>query len=283
MLQHEPQEQPTTTEQPVPAAQRRVTSKELARAINALEARKEAAASELAGTVPIGQVVDELKLEATPEQIWDQVQKQRQAAGQASAERAAAQKADENTASDTPHETFHRTAREVGNAAAQAILAAQAAVQAASAQAAATQAAAQAGARAYQRPRHHWRGRGRGRWWAFFGIGCAIYGVTHGHLLNGHTLGSLATSNAVIRGDNQTMTSSTAGKDMAVVGNKNTITLLGNCPTLTLTGSGSHVRVEGTAGHVIAVGSNNTVVYTQGGKPSLFQVGDGNRVGPSAP
>lgn len=64
MLQHESQEQTAT-----PAAQIRVTSEELAQAINALEASKDEAARHLAGTIPIGEVIQELKLEATPDEI----------------------------------------------------------------------------------------------------------------------------------------------------------------------------------------------------------------------
>ena len=58
MLQHEPQEQAASTPAAleIPAAQIRVTSEELAQAINALEASKDAAARHLAGTVPIGEV-----------------------------------------------------------------------------------------------------------------------------------------------------------------------------------------------------------------------------------
>lgn len=85
MLQHE-QEQPLET----PAAQIRVTSEELAQAINALEASKDESARRLAGTVPIGEVVQELRLEATPEEVWAQVQRQRAREG---ADDAAAQKA----------------------------------------------------------------------------------------------------------------------------------------------------------------------------------------------
>lgn len=83
MLQHEPQEQEQPA--PPPAAQIRVTSEELAQAINALEASKDEAARHLAGTVPIGEVVAELKLEATPEEVWAQVQRQRAQAAQAQA------------------------------------------------------------------------------------------------------------------------------------------------------------------------------------------------------
>lgn len=91
MLQHEPQEQSAAT----PTAQIRVTAEELAQAINALEASKDEEAQHLAGTVAIGQVVDELKLEATPEELWAQVQKQR---ARLVAEAAAAQEAREQTA-----------------------------------------------------------------------------------------------------------------------------------------------------------------------------------------
>lgn len=83
MLQHESQEQAAAT----PAAQIRVTSEELAQAINALEAREDEAARHLAGTVPIGEVVAELKLEATPEEVWAQVQRQRAQAAQEEAAR----------------------------------------------------------------------------------------------------------------------------------------------------------------------------------------------------
>ena len=88
MLQHEPQEH-ESQEQPtaIPAAQVRVTSEELAQAINALEASKDEAARRLAGTVPIGEVVQELKLEATPEEVWAQVQRQRAQVAQEEAAR----------------------------------------------------------------------------------------------------------------------------------------------------------------------------------------------------
>jgi len=77
MLEHEPQETPapqTFTAQ-IPAAERRVSAEELTRAVSALEDAK--AAERIAGVAPIGQVVDELGLDSTPEEIWAQVQKQR--------------------------------------------------------------------------------------------------------------------------------------------------------------------------------------------------------------
>ncbi len=91
MLKNETEE-PTI---PMPAAQIRVTPEELAAAMSALEAGKQEAAHHLEGTVPIGQVVEEMGLEATPEEVWAQVQKQRaqgqqEAAAQAEARRTAA-------------------------------------------------------------------------------------------------------------------------------------------------------------------------------------------------
>ena len=72
MLEHEPQETPAAQ---IHAAQRRVSAEELTRAVSALEDAK--AAERVAGVAPIGQVVDELGLDSTPEEIWAQVQKQR--------------------------------------------------------------------------------------------------------------------------------------------------------------------------------------------------------------
>ena len=83
MLQHEPSEQAAAT----PAAQIRVTSEEMTAAINALQAGKDEAARHLAGTVPIGEVVSELNLDATPEEVWAQVQRQRAQAAQEEAGR----------------------------------------------------------------------------------------------------------------------------------------------------------------------------------------------------
>lgn len=244
MLQHESHEQPTTT----PAAQIRVTSEELTQAINALQASKDEAARHLAGTVPIGEVVKELNLEATPEEVWTQVQKQRtqQAAEAAAAEAAAAQR-----------------------------------TQAAAAQAGIYQTPPQAPLQQIPlqiplRPR-----RRRWRWWAIAGVAWAAYGIAHGSFSSSHTAGSALSG--VITGDHQTLTSRTQGKAVEVLGDKDTLVLQGNCPTLTITGDGNHIRVEGTVGRIIAMGDNNSVVYTQGEAPALSGFGDGNQVGPSAP
>ncbi len=74
MLQHEqtdPQTVLPTISLPVPsAADARVTPDELNAALKALEDQQNS-------TVAIGSVVDELRLNATSEQIWEQVQRQR--------------------------------------------------------------------------------------------------------------------------------------------------------------------------------------------------------------
>ena len=65
MLQHESEEPPASS-----AAQARVTPHELNAALKTLEDQQN-------NTVAIGSVVDELRLNATPEEIWAQVEKQR--------------------------------------------------------------------------------------------------------------------------------------------------------------------------------------------------------------
>ncbi|MGI4788308.1 MAG: DUF3060 domain-containing protein [Janthinobacterium lividum] len=72
MLKHETEESISEN-----AAQARVTPDELNAALKALDADKQQVARLEASTVPIREVVDELHLDATPEQIWAQVQKQR--------------------------------------------------------------------------------------------------------------------------------------------------------------------------------------------------------------
>ena len=84
------------------ASQTRVTPEELAQALAAIETRKQAEVSRLAGTIPISQAVSELNLDSTPEEILAEVQAQReqiqreQAEQQAQAgqQRQAAQQAD---------------------------------------------------------------------------------------------------------------------------------------------------------------------------------------------
>ena len=61
----------------VPASQRRVKTAELAKAIAAIEARRAEQARALEGTVLIGQAVQEMSLDYSPEQIWAEVQARR--------------------------------------------------------------------------------------------------------------------------------------------------------------------------------------------------------------
>ena len=56
----------------------RVTPQELSEALAAIETRKQAEASRLAGTIPIEDAVSELHLDSTPEEIWAEVNAQRQ-------------------------------------------------------------------------------------------------------------------------------------------------------------------------------------------------------------
>ncbi len=69
MLKHED----TPHSPPSPAAQVRVTPEELAAAITRLEAKKDAGQRNLEGTVAIGEVVQQLGLDATPEEVLDEV------------------------------------------------------------------------------------------------------------------------------------------------------------------------------------------------------------------
>ncbi len=71
MLKHE--DNPQT--QPPPAAQVRVTPEELAAAVTALQIRKEGQP----GTIAIGDAVDELGLDVTPEEVLAEVQARRKA------------------------------------------------------------------------------------------------------------------------------------------------------------------------------------------------------------
>ncbi len=63
----------------VSAAQARVTPQELAQATAAIEARQNAIAQHEAATIPIGEAVHQLNLEATPEEVLAEVQAQRKA------------------------------------------------------------------------------------------------------------------------------------------------------------------------------------------------------------
>lgn len=86
------------TEQPSAVGGNRVTPEELSQALAAIEARKQAEASRLAGTIPIDQAVSELHLDSTSEEIWVEVQAQRVKAAAAQHEQRLPRQA-------RPHET----------------------------------------------------------------------------------------------------------------------------------------------------------------------------------
>ena len=73
MLEHEPRQD----QGPGQAANTRVTAEEFAAAIDAVERRKAAERERLASTVPIGQTIDELRIDATPDEILREVEAQR--------------------------------------------------------------------------------------------------------------------------------------------------------------------------------------------------------------
>lgn len=70
----QPGTQKTETPKAGEAAQVRVTTKELADAMASLQARKEAAARRMEGSIPLGEAIQELQLDATPEELLAEVQ-----------------------------------------------------------------------------------------------------------------------------------------------------------------------------------------------------------------
>ncbi len=80
MLKNQEAEQPAQT----PSSAPQVTPEELSAALAAIEARRQAEAAHLAGTIALDQAVSELHLDSTPGEIWAEVQAQRAAAPQKS-------------------------------------------------------------------------------------------------------------------------------------------------------------------------------------------------------
>ena len=77
MLKHEENTQSSAQPPSPPAAEVRVTPEELAAAITRLEAKKDAHLRQADGTVAIGDVVEQLGLNATPEEILAEVEAER--------------------------------------------------------------------------------------------------------------------------------------------------------------------------------------------------------------
>ena len=74
MLKHEEDSETS----PRPAAQVRVTPEELATALSRIEARKDAGQRQVDGTIPIGEAMQQLGVDATPEEVLAEVQAIRQ-------------------------------------------------------------------------------------------------------------------------------------------------------------------------------------------------------------
>lgn len=86
MLHHEEPENAVTPPgqaAALPAAQVRVTAEEFARAVARHQARREEAAKHLEGTVSLGEAVQELNIDITPEELLAEVQASRAAQKQA--------------------------------------------------------------------------------------------------------------------------------------------------------------------------------------------------------
>ncbi len=73
-----PQHQTTSPEEATSSANARVTPEELAKALAAVEARRERSAQEAAGTIPIGEAIQQLGFDASPDEVWVEIQAQRQ-------------------------------------------------------------------------------------------------------------------------------------------------------------------------------------------------------------
>jgi hypothetical protein len=80
-MSNDPSQDKTSREEIPSVTQERVTSEELNQALARIEARKAEEARRTAGTIPLGQAVEELGLDATPAEIFAEVQAQRQSTG----------------------------------------------------------------------------------------------------------------------------------------------------------------------------------------------------------
>ncbi len=257
MLQHESQHE--SQEPAIPSAsEARVTPEELNAALKALDADKQQAARREAGTVPIGAVVDELGLDATPEQIWAQVQRQRaDADAQAAAQKAAA---------DAPREALGRAARSVRESAAQAV------------------ASAQTPAAGRRRVRG-WREM-KGWLWVAFWCSGGLGWLTLSPLIHHNA----APAGIVVSGDSVTGSYNIQGtgpqRDVAVSGEHDAITLRGDVRNLNVDGANNTVTVIGSVEAVTVDDDGNAVHWTKepaGKTVRPVITGDDDKVGLSGP
>jgi hypothetical protein len=254
MLHNEQENNDSQPVQAVPPAQRRVTADELNAALNALESRKQEEAKQGRETVAIGEVVQELGLDLTPEEIWQQIESQR--AAQSSPPKTPP--AESPHLAQTVNETLHAAAQQAHKIAGQA-----------SAAAAATYIAAQAA-----QSRRHGRSRRGGLGvlgilLALTCIGIASFSSNHGLMING--------DHAIIPYAGHYGTA-------VVTGDEDTITLSGGCDTLTVLGDHDHITITGTVKHIVTLGDDNIIQWTQqpsGQSPSISDNGDGNRISPA--
>lgn len=250
MLQNEQQEEPQSIP-PLPAAQRRVTPEELNAALEALESRRQEQAHQVQQTVAIGEVVQELDLPVTPEEVWQQIQAQR-------AQKSAPPPPAESKLADMVNETLHAAAQHAHKAAGQAAAAAQSAVAEAMA------------AESYRRAQGRVKRRGRGGSFAavivLACLGWAWFSAGHGLMVNG---------------DQATETYTGYHGSLVVNGDTDQVTLRGDAGTLIVNGDHCRVTVTGTVEHIIVDGDHDTVAWgreAHGQSPSVMNNGDGNHI-----
>ena len=208
MLQHEQTDPPVSPTAPLPipnAADARVTPDELNAALKALEDRQNS-------TVAIGSVVDELRLNATPEQIWDEVQQQRAQVLQTKA----AQDAEQSKV----------TVRVTVNG----------------------QSVAQSPAAARRRVRT-WRDI-KGWIWVLFWCSGGLGLITSGlHLVSS---GAPVSQTITISGDSGTQPINVQGKNVVISGDRDTITLQGTAKNVEIDGDFDTVTGDAPQSYVLS-------------------------------
>lgn len=217
-----------------------MTAEELTAAVNALEADRQREAARLAGTVAIGDVVEELRLEATSEQIWAQVLKQR-------------------TEAEAP-KGLHQAAAEARNAAVRAVAAAR------------TPSAGRRRVRGW----HEMKGWAWVLFWCCGGLGL-ITGVLHPthpntvcisgdhQSLNSATLGK----SVEVSGDKDTVTLQGNCPTLTITGDDNHIRVVGSVGRVITEGGGNTVTYGSgpSAAPVISGGGDGNTVTPAGPTP----------------
>ncbi len=179
------QEDPHPTPDTLSAAQTRVTPEELAHAIASLEARRLDETRHQENTIPIGEAVRELGLDATPEEVLAEVRAQREAhTANPPPAQAAPANAQTPPASPLPpvpplHQTVTAALRQAAVAAAPGLK------QAALAASPALKQGLDALSQHVKQPKREKRAR-RKRPWAALGIGFAIFGIVQGGIFSHH-------------------------------------------------------------------------------------------------